>query len=150
MSFGYDKSNVILNNINLKIDKGSKVSISGQSGSGKTTLVNLITGLLKPDKGKILIDDLDIINDLSTFQSKIGYVAQDTYLLDDTIRENLTFLVNDKTTVSEHEIWNILKLVKLDKFLDTCQNGLDTIIGDRAVRVSGGQTKNFSCQNTID
>ena len=149
LSFGYDKSNVILNNINLKIDKGSKVSISGQSGSGKTTLVNLITGLLKPDKGKILIDDLDIINDLSTFQSKIGYVAQDTYLLDDTIRENLTFLVNDKTTVSEHEIWNILKLVKLDKFLDTCQNGLDTIIGDRAVRVSGGQKQRISLARTL-
>tara|TARA_Y100000816_G_scaffold292182_1_gene286260 strand:+ start:1194 stop:2927 length:1734 start_codon:yes stop_codon:yes gene_type:complete len=149
LSFGYDKSNVILNNINLKIDKGSKVSISGQSGSGKTTLVNLITGLLKPDKGKILIDDLDIINDLSTFQSKIGYVAQDTYLLDDTIRENLTFLVNDKTTVSEHEIWDILKLVKLDKFLDTCQNGLDTIIGDRAVRVSGGQKQRISLARTL-
>ncbi len=149
LSFGYDKSNVILNNINLKIDKGSKVSISGQSGSGKTTLVNLITGLLKPDKGKILIDDLDIINDLSTFQSKIGYVAQDTYLLDDTIRENLTFLVNDKTTISEHEIWDILKLVKLDKFLDTCQNGLDTIIGDRAVRVSGGQKQRISLARTL-
>ena len=149
LSFGYDKSNVLLNNINLEIDKGSTVSISGQSGSGKTTLVNLITGLLQPDKGKILIDDLDIINNLSSFQSKIGYVAQDTYLLDDTIRENLTFLVNDKTTISDKEILDILKLVKLDKFLDTCQNGLDTIIGDRAVRVSGGQKQRISLARTL-
>ncbi len=149
LSFGYDKSNFVLNNINLEIDKGSTVSISGASGSGKTTLVNLITGLLKPDKGKILIDDLDIINNLNTFQSKIGYVAQDTYLLDDTIRENLTFLVKDRTIIRDQEILDILKLVKLDKFLDTCQNGLDTIIGDRAVRVSGGQKQRISLARTL-
>lgn len=91
ITFGYDKINIVLKNLNLNIKKGQFIGIYGESGSGKSTLVDLISGLLKPDTGKIYID-----KNYDNKRLKISYISQLNYLIDDTILSNITFEDNEK------------------------------------------------------
>ena len=87
-----------LSNLNLSIKAGSKIGIIGKSGAGKSTFIDVLLGLQTPSKGKILVDGIDIAQNISSWQLQIGYVPQEVYLLDDTIRNNITFSSNSNLT----------------------------------------------------
>ena len=119
----------------------------GDAGSGKTTLVDLLTGMLKPTQGQILIDKKNL-NDykISTFRSKLGYVPQDPTLFNISIKENLLW-ANDKA--SEADIKRALSFVEIDKFIDTLPDGINTIVGERGDALSGGQRQRIAFARAI-
>ena len=132
--------------INLEILNESKVGIIGSSGAGKSTFINLLLGLLKPTDGNILVDGKNIEENLINWQSTIGYVPQDIYLLDDTIKNNITF--NEKA-INDDQLKKILKLARLDKFIESLPNGLETYIGERGARISGGQRQRIGIARAL-
>ena len=137
VSFSYHKdSKQIIDNLSLKIKSNSSVAIVGESGSGKSTIIKLIIGLIKYEQGKILIDNNELSKlNLNSLYDNISYVSQDSPIFDGTLRENLVF---DKK-ISDEEIIKILKLVKLEKFYSRLKDGLDTELGEKGIRMSGGE-----------
>jgi ABC-type multidrug transport system fused ATPase/permease subunit len=137
ISFCYpnQKKNV-LENSTFNIKSGGVYGIFGRSGSGKTTLINLITGLLKPSSGKIIIDGKNIKDNFQFNNNFFSYISQDVTLLDDTIKNNIIFNTN-KTNI---KILNkICKFAELDNFVKNLKNGLDTFLLDGGKNLSGGQ-----------
>ena len=136
VSYSYQKEKKLIENLSLKINKNDKVALVGESGSGKSTIIKLIMGLIKYQDGQILIDknDLSKLN-LNDFYDNITYVSQDSPIFDGTLRENL---VLDKN-ISDKEIKEVLKLVCLEKFISNLENGLDTELGEKGIRMSGGE-----------
>ncbi len=132
--------------INLEILHESKIGIIGSSGAGKSTFINLLLGLLKPTEGNILVDDKNIEENLKNWQSNIGYVPQDIYLLDDTIKNNITF---SEEAIDEYQLNKVLKLARLDKFLESLPDGLETYIGERGARISGGQRQRIGIARAL-
>jgi ATP-binding cassette subfamily C protein len=110
----------------------------GASGAGKTTIVDLILGLLEPNKGEILIDGLDIQQNLSAWQKTLGYIPQSIYLADETLRSNIAFGI-PKGDIDEQKVLNAVKLAQLETLIQRLPAGLDTIIGENGTRLSGGQ-----------
>ena len=139
-SFGKNK---IFEDLNLIIKKNSIFGIFGQSGSGKSTLINIILGLLTPGKGKILVNNLDINNNLPQWQKGIGYVSQNIFLLDSTLKENIAF--GEKIENINHENLSIaIKNANLTSFVENLTNGIDTNIGERGSKISGGQMQRIA------
>ena len=124
--------------LNLNIKIGSKVGIIGKSGSGKSTFLDLFTGLLNPSKGKISVDGIDIKESIKSWQNNIAYVPQDIYLTDDTIKNNIA-LGNDLEDIDQKKLNNAMFLAQVDEFMKDLPNGIETIVGNRGVRLSGGQ-----------
>ena len=125
------------------------IGILGPSGSGKTTLVNLITGLIKPNSGKILVDDFqDINDDIPSWQLKIGYVSQSIFLFDGTLEENISFGSEDET-IDQSKLLNCIKLSQLDKFVKEQKNGLKTLIGENGAKISGGQIQRIGIARSL-
>jgi ATP-binding cassette, subfamily B, bacterial PglK len=140
VSFSYaNLEKVVLNNINLRILKGEIIGLCGESGSGKSTLVNLFLGLTKPSSGEILVDGkkLDSTN-INQWQSIIGYVPQDIYLLDDSIRRNIAFGIDDEF-INNDRIMEVVRLSQLEKLVESYDDGLDSVLGERGAKLSGGQ-----------
>lgn len=126
-----------LKNLNLKIDKNSLVSIIGKSGAGKSTIVDLILGLISPSQGYIELDGKPLLEeDKRQWKSKISYVPQDPFLFNGTIRDNLIRFNSNK---SDEEIIKALELSMIKDFIETLPRGLDTVIGDRGISLSGGE-----------
>ncbi len=136
VSYSYNDEKKIISDLSLKIKANSSVALVGESGSGKSTIIKLIMGLVKYQEGNILIDgkELSKIN-LSSFYDNVTYVSQEAPIFDGTLRENLIF---DKK-IKDDEILKVLKLVCLDKFYEKLENGLDTELGEKGVRMSGGE-----------
>ena len=136
VSYSYQKEKKLIENLSLKINKNDKVALVGESGSGKSTIIKLIMGLIKNQEGKILIDknDLSKLN-LNDFYDNVTYVSQESPIFDGTLRENL---VLDKK-ISDKKIKEVLKLVCLEKFISHLENGLDTELGEKGIRMSGGE-----------
>lgn len=147
VSFGYEKDNFVLKNINLKIDKGKTVAIVGSSGAGKSTLVDLIPRFYDTTTGEILIDDIPIkelkIDDL---RSLIGIVAQDTILFNDTIFNNIAF---GNTEISISEVEKASKIANAYDFIMQTPKGFDSVIGDSGNMLSGGQRQRISLARAI-
>ena len=136
VSYSYNNEKNIIINLSFKINKNSSVALVGESGSGKSTIIKLIMGLIKYDKGNILIDDKELSKlNLNSFYDNVTYVSQEAPIFDGTLRENLIF---DKK-IPDEEIIKVLNLVCLDKFYEKLENGLDTEIGEKGVRMSGGE-----------
>ena len=135
VSFAYENNNVV-EDLSLKIKKNSSVALVGESGSGKSTIIKLIMGLIKYDKGCLLIDgkELSEIN-LNSYYDNVTYVSQEAPIFDGTLRENLVF---DKI-IDDDEIIKVLKLVCLDKLFEKLEDGLDTELGEKGIRMSGGE-----------
>ena len=149
IDFKYPNSKLLaLQNINLNIDKGETVGIIGDSGSGKTTLMDLILGLLKPDSGKIIIDKNEIKDTLEFWKNKIGYVPQSIYLIDDSLRNNIAFGI-PKNEINETLINQCIKDAQLTTLIDQLPEGLDTIVGERGVRLSGGQCQRIGIARAL-
>jgi ATP-binding cassette subfamily C protein len=132
---GTEKASIL--NINLKIKKGETFGIVGPTGAGKTTLINVLLGLIPPEGG-VLVDGKSIYQNLAGWQNQLGYVPQNIYLLDDTLRQNIAFGLRN-TDIDEERIQKTLKLAHLDLFVASLPKGLDTLVGEYGVRLSGGQ-----------
>jgi len=130
----------ILKKLSLKILPGSSIGIIGATGSGKSTLVDIILGLLPPSSGQVLVDgnNININNNHLAWQSQIGYIPQDIYLIDDTIKRNIAFGIDDNE-ISEDDIQRAIKLAQISEFVSDLPLQLNTIIGNRGIRLSGGQ-----------
>ena len=148
LNFGYEINKPILNNINLKVKKGDVVGIIGKSGSGKSTLVNILTGLLSPNKGVILIDGVNINNYIKEYQSKLGYVSQSVVLLDESIKKNIAFELEDDK-IDLNKVHNVIKQVDLTDWINNLETGLDTGVGEQGIQISGGQKQRLSIASTL-
>jgi ATP-binding cassette subfamily C protein len=132
--------------INLTIKYGSITALAGPSGAGKSTVADLIMGLIKPDNGKICADSQDLNSNITAWRSKIGYVAQETYLFNDSIANNLLFA---SPASSKEDIWEALNLASADRFVSKLPDGLDTVVGDRGVRLSGGERQRLALARAL-
>jgi len=147
VSFKYEKSDIILNNINLNINKGEILAIVGPSGAGKSSLVDLIPRFYDVDSGAILIDGIDIrkIN-VKSLRSRMGIVTQETILFNDTIRNNIAYGLQD---LSMEKILEAAKAANAHGFISPLKNGYDTLIGDRGVKLSGGERQRLSIARAL-
>ena len=137
INFDYKGKN-ILRGLNLEIKKNSTISIQGSSGSGKTTLLNILTGLLLPIKGSILLDENNCSLNNNNWQRKIGYLSQNTHLLDDTIKANIAFGFK-QSDINHNLIEECLEKSELNTFIESLPEKLDTIVGENGAKISGGQ-----------
>jgi ATP-binding cassette subfamily C protein len=133
-----NSSQKALDKISLTIRAGEVVALIGSSGAGKSTVVDVILGLLTPVSGRVMIDNWDLQDNPPAWQRQIGYIPQDIYLLDDTIRRNIAFGLVDEA-IDEQAVAAALVAAQLDEFIATLPDGLDTVIGNRGIRLSGGQ-----------
>lgn len=137
VSFGYEHEANVLQKIDLQIRAGETVAFVGPSGAGKTTLCSLLPRFYEVQDGSITIDGLDIRKmTLASLRSQIGIVQQDVFLFSGTIRENIAY---GKQQASEEEIWQAARRAKLEDFIRSQPTGLDTVIGERGVKLSGGK-----------
>ena len=149
VSFEYQgRKKKILNNINISLEKGKMISIIGKSGSGKTTLINIILGLIKPSSGDILIDNKkkNLFNKF--WYKKIGYVAQDIYLSDDTLKNNILFGRKNKK-MNDFKIKKLIKLLNLEGMVNSLNLGINTMVGDRGARISGGERQRIGIARAL-
>lgn len=128
----------VFKNFSLEIEKNKITGILGESGSGKSTLIDLIIGIHEPNNGEIFIDDKNINRVKLNWQKKIKYVPQDTFLLDDTLKKNLGFGL-DEELIDEKKIKKIISILDLEKVVLNLNDGLDSIVGDDGIKLSGGQ-----------
>lgn len=144
VDFGYDEPDGILKNINLRIDRNRSVAFVGESGSGKTTLVNLISGLLKPERGNIIIDGTDSQElNINSFQSRIGYIAQEAVVFNDTIFNNVTFWTSP-TPENVARFWEAVRKASLEDFIHELPRKEETLLGNNGINLSGGQKQRIS------
>ena len=149
IDFKYDvDQKLALSNLNIEIEAGSKVGIIGKSGSGKSTFIDISLGLLEPDKGEILVDGVNIQQNIIGWQSQIGYVPQDVYLLDDTIKNNIIFSSNEKKTDIQ-KLNKIITTCNLNELVKNSDKGLETLVGDRGARLSGGQKQRIGIARAL-
>ena len=145
---GYNEN--VLNSINLIIKKNQTIGIVGKTGSGKTTLLDLFLGLLKPSHGKILIDGRDHTFDLNqaNWHKKIGYVAQNVTLIDDTIKNNIALGTIEKE-IDNEQIETVIKKANLVEFITNLPDGIETMVGEKGIKLSGGQIQRIGIARAI-
>ena len=137
-----------LNGVSLTIPKHSSIGFVGYTGAGKTTIVDIIIGLLEPVKGDVLVDGKNIRNNLPSWQCQIGYIPQNIYLSDDTIRRNIAFGLPDEQ-INDDQIWSVLASAQLESFVNSLPGRLDTLVGERGVRLSGGQRQRIGIARAL-
>jgi ATP-binding cassette subfamily B protein len=143
VTFQYDSSTeTILKDLNLSISGSTTVALVGESGAGKSTFASLIPRFYEPEAGRILIDgqDISLVRQRS-LQKNIGFVQQNVFLFDATIRENLRY---GKVDATEQEMWTALDAANLGTFIRSLPKGLDTEVGERGTLLSGGQKQRIS------
>jgi len=148
ISFSYDDTKNVLENLNFQIKKNKITALVGESGAGKSTIADLIIGIIVPNRGKIVVDKTDIKEfDISSYRNNIGYVSQDIFLFNDTIRNNLKWIVPGN--VGDDEILEALRMSNSLEFINDLPKKLDTIVGERGVQLSGGQRQRLSLARTF-
>ncbi len=141
--FSYDDNNII-KGLDLEIFKNETVALIGESGSGKTTLMNILSGLLIPQKGKMLVDDMDLTNiELNSYRKRIGYIAQEAPVYNDTIFNNVTFW-SEKTPENIERFKDAIKKAAIFDFVYSLPGMEDEILGNNGVNISGGQKQRLS------
>lgn len=148
LSFSYPESEALFSDFNAEIPAKKLTGIIGESGLGKTTLIDLIAGLQKPISGQILIDNLALDEKIyPLWKSSIGYLPQDAFFIDGTIKENLVWDTGDE--ISEKEIWSVLKKVNADKLVKKQTNQLDTVIVNHQYYFSGGERQRLALARVL-
>jgi len=137
-----------LSDVDLAIRRGESVGIVGATGAGKSTLVDLILGLLDPTSGGVTVDGIDIRERLASWQRQIGYVPQSIYLMDDSIRRNIAFGIED-AAIDEQRVVGALRMAQIESFVASLPDGLDTVVGERGVRLSGGQRQRIAVARAL-
>lgn len=143
-----DAEEMVIDRASFAIPKGKTVAFIGPSGAGKTTMVDIILGLLQPQYGKVLADDLNIHKHPYVWQKELGYIPQVIYLSDDTIRNNIAFGV-EPDQIDERAVEQALRKAQLYEFIENLPDGLDTVVGDRGVRLSGGQRQRIGIARAL-
>jgi|RhiMetdeSRZDD1v2_1073273.scaffolds.fasta_scaffold68409_5 ATP-binding cassette, subfamily C, bacterial len=149
VSFRYDASSdtPVIGDLDLTIEAGQTTAIVGPSGAGKSTIADLVTGLLVPDQGCVCVDGKPLGPErMSAWREQIGYVTQETFLFHDTVRANLLWARPD---ASDADIRDALHLAAAEAFVSGLPNGLDTVIGDRGVLVSGGERQRLALARAL-
>lgn len=149
VSWSYPNSDkLVLKDVSLDIYKGESVAFVGKSGAGKTTLADIILGLLIPQQGHILIDGTDIQSIQRNWHKVIGFVPQNVNLQDDTVRRNVAFGIDDKE-IDDDRVWKALEQAQMKDIIEESKDGLNTMIGERGIRFSGGQKQRFAIARAL-
>lgn len=138
----------VLKDIQLKIKAKSSIGIIGSSGAGKTTLVDVLLGLLEPEKGHIRLDGRDITTLGNQWNQNIGYVPQSVYLIDEDIRANIAFGI-PKEEIKDELVWRALEMAQLADFIREHPEGLNTTVGERGIKFSGGQRQRVAIARAL-
>lgn len=138
----------VLNDASLIIPKGMAVAFVGSSGAGKTTMADIILGILKPQAGQVLADDMDIFENIDLWHRQIGYIPQHIYLSDDSIRNNVAFGIKEDL-IDEQAVASALRKAQLLDFAMGLADGLDTFVGDQGIRLSGGQRQRIGIARAL-
>ncbi len=147
VEFSYGEDRKILKDINFKLESGNSIAIVGPSGSGKSTLVNLIPRLYDVSGGCVTFDGVDVKKlDLEYLRENIGIVSQETYLFNGTIRENLLYAKPDAT---EEEMVEACRKANIYDFIEKQENGLETVVGNRGLKLSGGEKQRISIARVL-
>jgi ATP-binding cassette, subfamily B, bacterial PglK len=149
LDFKYSEAkNNSLSALNIIIPVGKSIGFIGPSGAGKTTLIDIILGLLKPSNGKILIDGKDIEVDTREWQNLIGYIPQDIYLTDDTLRNNIALGMLE-SEINDEWLESAINKSELKDFINELPNKLETIVGEHGVKLSGGQRQRIGIARAL-
>jgi ABC-type multidrug transport system fused ATPase/permease subunit len=148
VSFCYPKSKkFIINECNLTIKKNDFVCIKGKTGSGKSTFVDLLTSLISPTKGQILVDNRNINENIYNWKKKISYVPQEPFLIDASIKENIIFFNNKK--YSKYKLLDSITKAGLLTFINRLPAGVNTLIGEKGIRISGGERQRINIARAL-
>jgi len=147
LSFSY-KDEKIINNMKFTINKGEFIGIFGRSGGGKTTLINILLGLLTPSHGQILVDGKDIKYSMDNWQKKIGYIPQDVYLLDASIRENIAMGIDQKN-IDQNKIDELINFTNLEGLINGLPQKSSTNVGYMGNNISGGQKQRIGIARAL-
>jgi ATP-binding cassette subfamily B protein len=148
VSFGYDPTQPVLSDINLKVNAGEAIALLGSTGSGKTTLVNLLPRFYEYTDGAIKLDGIDLTDYPRTYlRSQIGIVEQEPFLFSKTIRENIKIGVD--RPVSDDEVIAAAKAAAIHDSIVSFPDGYDTLVGERGVTLSGGQKQRVAIARTL-
>jgi len=145
--FAYDEDKPVLQGVSFEANPGTVIALVGSSGSGKSTIAGLAAAFLEPDKGRVLVDGIDLREvTLATYREQLGLVFQDDFLFDGTIRENLRFA---RPAATDADIQESAEKAYVTEFTDRFPDGLDTIIGERGVKLSGGQRQRVTIARAL-
>ncbi len=147
VGFSYDKERQILKDIDFDLKSGHSIAIVGPSGSGKSTIINLIPRLYDVDSGEVLFDGIDVRKlDLGFLRKQVGVVSQETYLFNDSIRDNLRYA---RANATEAEMIEACKKANIYDFIAAQELGLDTLVGNRGLKLSGGEKQRISIARVL-
>ncbi|MBI3571968.1 ABC transporter ATP-binding protein [Candidatus Kaiserbacteria bacterium] len=147
VTFGYAGSKPLLNDVSFAIQKGSQTAIIGPSGSGKTTVADLLMRLFSPTGGAIMVDGIGIDTfSLSEWRKNVGYVSQETFLLNDTIRNNIKFY---DATISDERVRESARIANILETIEELPHGFETVVGERGVKLSGGQRQRIALARVL-
>jgi len=149
LSFSYhDSKQPIISNSEFEIKSGDFIGIVGPSGSGKTTFVDLLLGLLKPQTGKLIVDGVNIFDDINGWRSKIAYIPQEIFLIDDSIKNNI-ILGDQDSKLSNHNLDEAISQSKLQQLMDDLPEGYLSNVGDKGMNLSGGQRQRVAIARAL-
>ncbi len=149
VEFSYEGTDrAALTQISLTIRSGEQIGICGPTGGGKTTLVDLITGLLEPTSGRVTIDGLDLREHARAWHQNLGVVPQVVFLVDDTLQRNIALGIPDGQ-IDDDTLHEAVGLAQLKEFVESLPEGLETVVGERGVRISGGQRQRIAIARAL-
>ena len=143
-----ESESLTIQNICMKIKKGDSIGLIGKSGAGKTTLVDMLLGLLIPEKGNIEVDGMSIYDNIRSWQNLLGYIPQSIFLTDDSIERNIAFGIPD-SLIDKVRVQQAIASAQLTTFIQSLPNGVNTIVGERGVKLSGGQRQRVGIARAI-
>lgn len=149
LKFKYSSySKNIFDDFNLNLKKNTTIGIFGKSGSGKSTLLDLILGLLKPNSGEILVDNKKFDYQIHSWKTKIGFVPQQIHLLDDTIRRNVAFGI-EEDFIDDKKVVEAIKFAQLEELILGNELGINNLVGENGIKISGGQRQRIGLARAI-
>jgi len=147
VNFYHNKTNPILKDLSISIPKNQVTTFIGRTGEGKSTIIDLILGLQKSNSGEIFFDDNLISNlNVKSLREAIGYVPQDPLLFNTSIRENIKWANQE---ISDNEIFSLLNKINALDFVNKSKNKLDTLVGERGLKISGGQRQKIALARAL-
>ena len=148
-SFQYENADKkVFDNTSISVPKGKSIGIIGPSGAGKTTVVDILLGLLKPQEGIVRVDHKNIQDCYEDYLSKISYIPQNIFLIDDTIRNNVAFGINEPD-ISDERVWEAMKEAQIKEYVESLPEGIETVVGERGIRISGGQRQRIGIARAL-
>lgn len=139
---------IILDDISFEINRGDSIALIGKSGAGKSTFADILLGVLSPSQGKVMVDNIDVYSIPLQWAKTVGFVPQSIFLLDDTIRNNIVFGDSDFDG-DDKRIFDALEQAQLKDFVAALPDGLDTVVGERGIKFSGGQRQRLAIARAL-